>query len=79
MDFPHAPLTEVDVAHGKRLIHQKDLGIDMDRDCERQAHRHAAGIRFHWLIDESADFGECCDFVVSTIDFLARQARESTR
>ena len=57
----HAALAEVDVADRQRFVHQQDLGIDVDRHGERQAHHHAARIGLDRLIDEVADFGEVLD------------------
>ena len=47
----HAPLAEIDVAHGERFIDQQDFRIDVDRHRERQPDDHAARIRLHRLVE----------------------------
>ena len=71
MHLAHAALAEIDIAHGQGFIHQQNFRIDIDGDGEGQAHHHAAGISFHRLIDELADFGEALDVLVALVDLRA--------
>ncbi len=51
MHLTHAALPEVYISHGKRLIHNQNLRIEMNRDSESEPHHHAAGIRLDWLVE----------------------------
>ena len=79
MDFPHAPLAEINIADSQRLIHEQDLGINMDRDCEGKANRHAAGIGLNRLIDKATNFRKRSDVGITLIDFLYATSRELRR
>ena len=71
VNLAHAALAKIDVADRQRFIDQQDLGVHVDRDGERQPHRHAAGVGFHGLIDELADLGEFLDLRKLRVDLLA--------
>ena len=65
VNFAHAPLAEIDVAHGQRFVHQQNLGIHVNRHRERQAHSHAARVCLYRLIDKIADLREGGDVGVA--------------
>src|SRR5690606_7016904 len=44
--------------HSKGLVDDQHVGIHMNDDRECQAHKHAAGIMLHRLIDEVTDSGK---------------------
>ena len=75
VNFAHAALPEINIAHRKRFIHQQDLGLHVNGDGESQPDGHAAGVSLHWLIDELANFGELLDLGKLRVDLLAREAQ----
>ena len=69
-------LLEVDVPHRQSLVHQQDLGIEIDGDGKGQAHVHAAGIGLDGLVDKAADLGEALDLRHFPLDLLAAQTHD---
>src|SRR5687767_1148053 len=61
LDTTDAALLKEDVANGKRLVDDQDVGIHVDRYRKRQAHEHSARICFNRPIHEFADLGELLD------------------
>jgi len=49
------------VADGEHLVHEQDVGIDVDRDREAQPDVHAGRVVLHRLIDEFGQLGELDD------------------
>ena len=75
MNFAHAALAKVDIAHGEGFIHQQNLGVDVNGDGEGEADGHAARIGLDGLVDELADFGEVFDVAVSLVDLAFGEAQ----
>ena len=69
---------EKDVSHGKCLIYNQDLRVDIDRHSEGQADKHTAGVGFHGLVDEIADICESQNFRKTLVNFLLREAQHRT-
>jgi len=63
------------LAHGERFVHDEDVRIDVDGDCKRQPHVHAAGVGLDGLIDEVTDVGEREDVVETLLGLLSRKPR----
>ena len=53
-----ALLLEGGVADGEHLVDQQDVGVDLDRDRERQADVHARGVVLELEVLELAQLGE---------------------
>ena len=58
-----ALLLEFRVADGEHLVDQQDLGFEVGRDGERQAHVHAARVALDGRVEETLDTGELDDLV----------------
>ena len=58
-----ALLLELDVADGQHLVDDQDVGLEVRRDGERQAHVHAAGVALDRRVEELSDLGEGDDLV----------------
>ena len=65
---------EKHISHGKRLVHDQDLRIDVDGHREGQTHEHTAGIGFHGLVHIVSDVREIQDVLQLFIDLLLRKA-----
>ena len=65
---------EKHISHGKRLVHDQDLRIDIDGHRKGQAHEHTAGIGLHGLIHIVSDICKIQDVLQLFIDFLLRKA-----
>ena len=78
VNLAHAALAEIDVAHSQGFVHQQNFRIHVDRDRERQAHHHAAGVGLDGLIDEVADLGKGGDILVALVDLARRQPQDRT-
>ena len=76
VDLAHAALAEVDISHRERFVHQKDFGIEMDRDCEGKANNHTAGVGFDRLVNEVADFGEGLDVGKPAVHILGGKTED---
>ena len=48
----------------------------MDGDGKGQPDYHAAGVGFHRLVDEIADFGEGFDIGITAVDLGGREAQD---
>ena len=57
----HALLRKKCIAYRQGFVDHQNIGIYMGNHRKRQAHHHAAGIRFHRLVDKVADIGKCLD------------------
>src|SRR5580704_8529112 len=68
MNLPHAALAEIDIADRERFVHQQDLGVDVNRYCERETNCHATGVGFNRLVHKVADLSELFDLVELRID-----------
>ena len=75
VNFAQAALAEVDIAHGESFVHQKNFGIDVDRDREGQANHHAARIRLDRLVDEVADLSEFSDVREFAVHLLGGESK----
>ena len=69
-------LLEREVADRQHFVEQQDLGLEMRRDRERQAHVHAARIALDRRVDELLDLGEVDDGVELARDLLAAHAED---
>ncbi len=57
-DLLHPPVAlrlEKYVSHGKRLVHDQDLRLDVDRHRKGQPYEHTAGIGLDGLVHEVSD------------------------
>src|SRR6185295_2653670 len=70
----HALLLEIAVAHRERLVDDQDVGLDLRRDREAQAHRHAGRVDLDRLVDEVAELAELEDRRGLLADLLFREA-----
>ena len=73
-DVPHlaeALLLELRVADRQHLVDDENLGLQMRRNGEGEAHVHAARIALHRRVEELLDAGEVDDLVELAVD-LAR-------
>ena len=73
---PAAFLLEDDVPHAERLVDDQDIGLDGDRDGERDAHHHARGVGLHRLPEEVADVGERRDGIESPLHLRPGDAKD---
>ena len=62
------------VADGEHLVEQQDVGVDVDRDREPEAHVHAGGVRPDRQVDEALELAELDDLVEPAVDLLLPQA-----
>src|SRR6185295_2097391 len=62
-DLAEALLLELRVADGEHFVHDEDLGLEVRRDGEREAHVHAARVALHRRVEEPLDLGERDDLV----------------
>ena len=62
------------IAHGKRLVDEKNVWIDVDRRGEGKADKHTAGVVLYRLVDELADVGEFDDGRHARLDIAAAHA-----
>ncbi len=53
-----ALLLEGGVADREHLVDQQDLGVDLDRGREREAHEHPRGVVLELQVDELLQLGE---------------------
>ena len=51
------------VADREHLVDEQHVGIDVDGDCEAEAHVHARRVVLHLLVDEPLELGELDDVV----------------
>ncbi len=65
---------EAFVADGQHLVHQQDIGVDVNRDGKAQAHVHAGGVGLHRCVDEVLELGKLDDLVEAPRDLPAREA-----
>jgi hypothetical protein len=77
-DTSHALLLKRRIAHGEHFIDDKDLGFEVRRHGEREAHVHAAGVAFDGRVDEAGDLGEFDDFVEFGADLAVRHSQDRT-
>lgn len=74
---PHVALPlEPLVAHGERLVHQEDVGLDVGRGREREPRRHAGGVRPDRRVDELLDLGPFDDPGHAPFHLRARASEE---
>src|SRR6185295_17883865 len=70
----HALFLEIAVAHRERLVDDQDVGLDLRRDREAQAHRHAGRVDLDRLVDKVAELAELEDRRGLLADLLFREA-----
>ncbi len=75
-EFLDAPIGEDCIANGESFIDDQNLGVDVNRCRECQAHVHAGRIFFHWPIHERADFGEAFDLREHMFHVATRNAED---
>ncbi len=56
------------VAHGEGLVHDKNVGVDVDGSRKGKSHVHARRVGLHRLIDEDADVRKARDVVEPGVD-----------
>ena len=76
-DLGEALVLEWLVAYGKDLIGEQDIGLQMDRHGESQAHLHPGGIVFERRIDEVFEFGEFDDVLHPLFDIPIAESVEA--
>ena len=74
-DLFQAFFPELFIAHGKGLIDDEDLRMDVRVDGKAQTGLHAAGIGADGLVDVLADVGELDDLGLQFADLLLREAQ----
>ena len=62
-ELVEALVGEAFVADGEHFVDEQDVGIDVDRDGEAEAHVHAGRVGLHRRIDEVLHLGELDDLV----------------
>ena len=70
-ELVEALLLEGGVADGEHLVDQQDVGVDLDRDGERQPHEHPRGVVLQLELDEFLELGEGDDVVEAVARLLA--------
>ena len=64
---------EEHVSHRQCLVHDQDLRIDIDGNCEGKPDKHAAGIALDRLIDIITDIREINDRLKPLVDLFLRE------
>ena len=72
----HALLLELRVADREHLVDQQDVGVDVDRHREAEAHVHARRVVLHRLVDELLEPGEVDDLVEPRVDLPLATAED---
>src|SRR5438874_2410013 len=78
LHFPDAFLLKLRVADSQHLIDDQDLRFQMRRDSKCQANIHAAGVAFHWSVDELVYFSESHDIVEFPANLGAVHSEDGT-
>ena len=73
-DLVQALAREGFVAHRENLVDQKDVGLDVDRHGEAEAHIHAGGVGLDGSVDELLELGERHDLVETLVDLTTRES-----
>src|SRR2546428_799336 len=61
LDAPNTTLLKENVTDRKRLVHDENVGVHVDRHCKSQADEHSARVCFYRAVDEIADFRKLFD------------------
>src|SRR5262249_10449242 len=70
VELLETPSLELGVADRQDLVDQEDVGIDVDRDREPQAHVHARRVVLHRCVTEVLETGEVNDLVEPLVELL---------
>ncbi len=74
----HTARRESRVANRERFIDDENLGVDVDRNRERQPYEHAARVGLDRQIDELPDFRKGQDAIVSRINLGGAQPQQGS-
>ncbi len=78
MNLAHTALAEINIADSECFVHEQNLWIDVNRDSESEPDDHAAGVRFHRLIDEITNLRELGDLVEPAVHFLIGEPQDGS-
>src|SRR5206468_1366235 len=67
---------EVLVTDGEHLVDEKDVRIDVHRDGEAEARRHAARVRLDRRVEEAAELREALDLRHRRLGLLTRETEQ---
>ena len=69
---------ELHVTDGEDFVNDEDLGVQVGRHGEREAHFHSGGISFDRLLQERLHAGERRDLVVLRADLAPRHPQNGS-
>ena len=76
LHLAEALLLEGGVADGEDLVHDQDLGLEVGRHGEGEAHEHAARVALHRRVEEPTDLAELDDLVELALDLGSRHPQD---